>query len=295
MAVLFLSRGTFGGVQDLVDTLCGSTRARCISREDLIKDVSRYGDWATAIVEQLSNATSAYEQFSRARHTYIVLMRQALLARIQEDSVIYHGLSGHLLVPRLPHFVRVRICEPLGQQIAVTMDRMNCDQDSARSQIREAENLQVRWARFVYGRDVRDPTLYDLNINLGHFSREVTMNVLSYLLSEPSLRATPETRAEMGRLLRAADVEAALTRDPRTREYEIDCTATDTSLRLEGPYLDEAARAVVREVAMSVDPKHPIEYAPGYATGHRLEDRTEYFLPARRVVREVGDAEHPVG
>lgn len=279
MAVLFISRGTVCGVQNLVDQVCETTRAKCLSREDLMQQVGRYGDWATTIVRQLSQATSAYEEFSRTRRVYIVLMRQALLERIQEDNVVYHGISGHLLVPRLPHFVRVRITEPFASQLSATMERLHCDRETARQQIRETESQQVRWARFMYGRDIRDATLYDLNINVGHFTSEMTCRIIADLLAEDCLKATPETREEVARLRQASNVEAALVLDPRTREYEITATVSRESLHLEGPYLDPEHRAVVSEVAKSVEPDLPIHYTPGYVMTYRLEERSDLLAP----------------
>ena len=280
MAVLFISRGTVCGVQDLVDEVCSRTGASCLSREDLIRQVSQYGDWAGTVVQQLSQATSAYEEFSRTRHVYIVLMRRALLERIQQDRVVYHGLSGHLLVHRLPHFVRIRITEPLAAQISVTMERLHCDKETARQKIREAENQQVRWARFMYGRDVRDPTLYDLNIHLGHFTIDSAVDVVEHLLTDQHLRATVELTAEVGRLLRASKVEAALVLDPRTREHEISATVTDEQITLDGPYLRAEDQQIVNDVVRSEEPTAAIRYVPGFPLSYRLEERWDRIANA---------------
>lgn len=280
MAVLFISRGTVCGVQNLVDQVCESTGARCLSREDLIQQVHRYGDWATTVVRQLSQATSAYEEFSRTRRVYIVLMRQALLERIQDDHVIYHGLSGHMLVPRLPHFIRIRITEPFSAQLATTMERRHCDKETARQEIRETESQQVRWARFMYGRDIRDPTLYDLNINVGHFTAEMTSRLIGRLLTEDYLKASPETTEEVARLRLASDVEVALVMEPRTREYEISASVDGTHVTLDGPYLNPKDLEAITEVARRVVPDLPIQYIPGYALTYRLEERSDLLAVA---------------
>ena len=280
MAVLFISRGTTCGVRSLVDGVCQLTGAKYLSREDLIRQVNQYGDWAGAVVQQLSQATSAYEEFSRTRHVYIVLMRRALLERIQEDNVVYDGVSGQLLVHRLPHLVRVRITEPLSAQIAQTMERLHCDKETARQKIRETESQQVRWARFMYGRDVRDPTLYDLNIHLGHFTLETTCSVVAHLLTEEHLRATDQGKEEMRRLLQASKVEAALVLDPRTREHEISATVHDREVALDGPYLRTEDQEIVMEVVRSAEPELSIRYVPGYAMSYRLEERWDRVAAA---------------
>ncbi len=279
MAVLFISRGTVCGVQNLVDQVCETTQAKCLSREDLIQQVGRYGDWATTIVRQLSQAATAYEEFSRTRRVYIVLMRQALLERIQEDNVVYHGISGQLLLPRLPHFVRIRITEPFAVQLSATMERLQCNKETARQELRETESQQVRWARFMYGRDIRDATLYDLNINVGHFTSEMTRQIIANLLDEDCLKANPETQEQVARLRVASNVEAALVLDPRTREYEVSATVSRESLRLDGPYLNPEHQVVISEVVKTVEPDLPIHYVPGYAMTYRLEERSDVLAP----------------
>jgi cytidylate kinase len=273
MAVLFISRGTVSGVQILLDCLCEHTRFKCLSREDLMKRVSRNGDWATQGLEQLSKATSAYEHFSRTRRPYIVLMRQALLGDILgDDMVVYHGFSGYLLVPRLKHFVRVRINAPLSLRLDMTMERLKCNEDSAREYIRKSDDHQVRWARFVYGLDIRNPALYDLNINLGHLTMKTICGILEHALLENDLRSSDELKAQVERLYVAANVEAALVIDPRTRGHEIDARLKDDCVHLTGPYLKDSELAIVSEVSKTVDGVESVEYTVGYASQHRLEE-----------------------
>jgi cytidylate kinase len=272
MAVLFISCGTESGVHILIDNLCARVSTRCLSREDLVKEVSRYGDWATEAVNQLSKATSAYEHFSQIRRPYTVLMRQALLEKIRGDNVVYHGFSGHLLVPRLKHFVRVRIDAPLKLRLSMTMERLKCDEDSAREYIQNSDEQRVRWARFVYGRNIRDPALYDLNINLGHLTITEISGILEYILLEKELQVTDELKAQVEQLFLAANVEAALIIDARTRELEIDARMENGCSHLTGPYLDDAQLAMVAEIARTVDGVESVEYHPGYASQYRFEE-----------------------
>lgn len=287
MAILFISRGTLSGVQVIVNHLCERTGVSCLCREDLVKQVSRYGDWATTVTEQISNATSAYDSFSRSRWPYIVLMRRALLENIQNDNVLYHGVSGHLLVPRLSHFVRVRIIAPLNMRVSMTMERLKCDEEYARKYIRDSDSNHVRWARFMYGHDIRDAALYDLNINLGHLSLDAVCGILEQVFSENDLKASDELKAHVEQLLLEANVEAALVVDPRTREYEIDCRIENGCIHLDGPYLSDSDLELVKQIAHSSDGSKQIEYTPGYAYQHRMDElegdfTADYYLPERR-------------
>ena len=50
MPVLFISRGTMSGVQELVKQFHSQTNIRCISREDLLLVVAKHGDLALKVV-----------------------------------------------------------------------------------------------------------------------------------------------------------------------------------------------------------------------------------------------------
>ncbi len=272
MAVIFISCGTVSGVRIVINNLCDCIECGYVSRETLIKEVSRYGEWATEALTQLSEATSAYEKFSRTRRPYTVLIRQALLEKIRDDNVIFHGFSSHLLVPRLKHFVRIRINAPLTMRIPMTMERLGYDEKTAREYIAKSDENQVKWARFVYGIDIRNPALYDLNINLNHLSTQAICSIIRNILAQDDLKATEELKSEVERALLAANVEAALIIDPRTRELEIDAVHADGEILLTGPYLEEARLAVVRDIAQTVDGVEQIEYSPGFVSPHRFEE-----------------------
>jgi hypothetical protein len=267
MAVIFISRGTMSGVHLLVDCLSARTGIRCTSHEDLQDVVNRHGELAKRILERLENATAAYDLFSELRWPYLVLMRNALLEELRQDNVVYHGYSGHLLLPPIRHFVRLRIEAPLDLRVTMTMTRLGCDEKAAREHITEADAYRVKWARFMYGRDIRNTLLYDLVLNLGHMSMEAACGIIERLLAEDDFQASPESRAEVERLYLATSVEVALITDPRTQAYEISAEVMDEGINLSGPYLDETDLGAVKEVVGALPWVKNVRYTPGYAPG----------------------------
>jgi len=229
--------------------------------------VNRHGEVAKRILERLDKATSAYDQFSELRWPYLVLMRNALLHEIRGNNVIYHGYSAHLLLPHVRHFVRVRIEAPLDLRVSMTMKRMGCDEISARDYIIEADDHRVKWARFMYGRDIRNTLLYDLTLNLGQMTLEAACGILECIMAEKDFQASSESQAEVEKFYLATSVEVALITDPRTRNLEISAAVKDEAIELIGPYLEEGDLSVVREVAGGVAGVKHIGYVPGYAPG----------------------------
>lgn len=270
MPVIFISRGTMSGVRRLIDCLHERSKIHCISREDLVKIVNQHGGLATRIVEKLATATSAYAQFSELRWPYIVLMRQALLEEIRHDNMVYHGYSGHLLLPPQRHFVRVRIEAPIKMRLEMTMQRLACDAEKAREYINEEDDHTVKWARFMYAQDIRNTMLYDLNLNMGHMTLDAACGIIENLMKEPDFQSTPESRAEVNRLYLATNIEEALVTDPRTASIEISAEVSQNDgVLLIGPYLDEPEIQTVIEIAASVPDVHAVKYVPGYA--HKFE------------------------
>jgi hypothetical protein len=270
MAVIFVSRGTMSGVYLLMDCLYERTGIRRISREDLEEVVNRHGELPKRILERLDKATSAYEQFSELRWPYLVLMRNALLDEIRQDNVIYHGYSGHLLLPAIRHFVRVRIEAPLDLRVTMTMKRLDCDEKSARDYITEADNYRVKWARFMFGLDIRNTLLYDLTLNLGHMSLNAACGILECIMSEEDFQASPESQAEVEHLYLATSVEVALVTDPRTQSLQISVAVQGDSINLTGPYLEKRDLSVVKEIAGGVAGVKNVMYSPGYAPSLEL-------------------------
>ena len=264
MSIIMISRGTMSGVHLLVQSLASEHGYRSVSREDLIASVNRHGELANRIVEQIGRATKAYEQFTRLRRPYLILMRLALLEELRRDNVVYHGYSGHLLLPPMQNMLLVRINAPTDMRVRMTMDRLGCGEEAARDLIVAEDEHWGRWARFMYGRDIRDPALYDVVVDLRRMPMNVVCAMLEAALKGPRFTTRPETVQELETLLLATRIEAELAADPRVESYEIAARVDDDRVRLVGPWLEESDRALVLEVAHAVAGDHTLEYQPGY-------------------------------
>ncbi|MGD8276879.1 MAG: cytidylate kinase family protein [Gemmatimonadota bacterium] len=264
MAVVLISRGTMSGSALLVDRLRQRTGVRCVSREDLVELVNRHGELARRIVDRLGDAARDYEEFCDLRRPYLIFMRAALLEYAREDDLVYHGFSGHLLLPPIPHFVTVRLQAPPELRVRMTMQRRGCTESEARSFIDRDDEERVRWARFVYGKDIRDPGLYDLCINLKRTGAEAAGNIVEGVMADPAWQATPESEATVERLWLATRIEAALLTDPRTDAIEAGARVSNGRVTITGPYLDDARRDAVVEIASGVARASDVEYECGF-------------------------------
>jgi cytidylate kinase len=271
MSVVLISRGTMSGVTLLVERLHERTGCRCVSREDLVALVNQHGELAQRIVEQLSEAARAYDAFCDLRRPYLILMRAALLEYARRDNLVYHGFSGHLLLPPIHHFRTVRLCAPRPLRARMTMQRLHCGEQEANAYIDRDDEQRVRWARFMYGQDIRDPDLYDLCINLKRTSIDTACNMVQSVMQDPDCQATPASSRQVEQLLLATRIEQALVTDPRTDAVEAAATVADGRVTITGPYLDELRRGAVLEIAGAVAAGAEVEYRCGFVPEFSLE------------------------
>jgi cytidylate kinase len=265
MSVVLISRGTMSGAALLVTRLQERTGIRCVAREDLVALVNRHGELAQRIVERLGRGAEAYDDFCDLRRPYLIFMRNALLEYARGGDLVYHGFSGHLLLPPIRHFITMRVHAPLERRLAMTRNRLHCSEDEARRYIERDDEERVRWARFMYGRDVRDPSLYDVCINLQWRTVETACNVVEAVLRDPDCQPTPESTQLVERLRLATQIEAALLLDPRTEAIEASARITGERITIVGPYVDDARRSAVLEIARSIAGGREIEYQYGFA------------------------------
>lgn len=265
MSVVLISRGTMSGGKLLVERLAERTGVRCVSREDLVTLVNRHGALAQRIVERLSDAAKAYEDFCELRRPYLILMRAALLEYAQQDNLVYHGFSGHLLVPPVHHFRTIRIHAPVALRVRMTMGRMGCTETEATRYIERDDDERTHWARFMYGKDIRDPSLYDVCLNLKRTSIDMACNIVQAIMRDPGCQATAMSQAAVDRLLLSSQIEAALLSDPRTDVMEIGARVFKGHAVVTGPYVDDARRDIVLEIAHNVAGVEDVEYRCGFA------------------------------
>lgn len=263
--VLLISRGTMSGGEAVGGCLAREEGIQYLTREDLLSVVNTYGDLATRVASRIAKAVEAYEEFSQLRRPYQILMKRALLEYAQKGGLAYFGYSGHLLLDRVRHFVRVRLLAPLELRVARARERMGCSEGEARDFIRAQDRERIHWARMMYGVDIRDPGLYDISINIERLSLPCACDLLRSVMRQADFQSTPESVTQVENDYVATGALALLATDPRTMQLELGATFAAGALHLVGPYLSEDEMRTVRTIAEAVPEIHSIDYEPGYA------------------------------
>lgn len=267
--VLLISRGTMTGGRMIGECLARGEGFQCVTREDLLAAVNRYGDIATQIANQIAKGVEAYEEFSEMRRPYLILMRRALLEYARQGRLAYFGYSGHLLLRRLPQFVRIRLIAPAELRIARAREELGYSEAEARDHLRRRDQERVLWARMMYGVDIRDPSLYDLCLNIERLSIPGACDLLRKTMQQDDFQPTPDAVEETGNYYLATQALALLALHPRTMRLELGASLAGGVLKLVGPFLADPDLNLVRSIAGSVAGIGAVEYEPGYAPAFR--------------------------
>ncbi|MFZ0705901.1 MAG: cytidylate kinase family protein [Candidatus Korobacteraceae bacterium] len=265
MALLLISRGSFSGCQLMSQCLSKSTGIRCLTREDLIAAVNTHGELANKVLASMAKAAHDYGQLSALRRPYKILMQRALLGYAREGDIAYFGYSGHLLLSGIAHAIRARVIMPVQQRVELLRKSEGVTEAEARERIYREDEERSRWTRFMYGKNLSDPALFDTCINLKHISYGTACCILQGLMQQHEFQPTPESLTAIENSYLSACVLAALVSNPQTAELAMGATAEDGCVTLEGPYLPEAERAVVLDLAHAVPDIVQVRYTEGYA------------------------------
>jgi len=104
--------------------------------------------------------------------TFRTAPEQIMREHAKSGSAVIVGRAGMIVLADQPHVLRVRLSGPLEARIEQAAARYGLTSQQARRQERENDGARAAWVRRLYGRDVTDPSLYDLVINATRFGVE---------------------------------------------------------------------------------------------------------------------------
>lgn len=169
MTIITISRGTFGGGRAVAEGLADKLNHVCISREDIIQDAAGAFDMEESqLRDAILAAPGPLALGASDNIANVKFLRAALLERVKDNNLVYHGYGGQLLLGGLPHLLRVRVMAGMEYRIAVVMDKASLSRGKAIQHIQENDKQRAHWSMTVWGVEWNDPSQFDLVVNLDH-------------------------------------------------------------------------------------------------------------------------------
>jgi cytidylate kinase len=249
MSVITISRGSFSGGKILAECLANRLGYRCIDRDVIVAKAAAYGVSEQEINEALEKSPSFLERFNHKRYLYLALVQAALTEEVRNGRAVYHGLAGHLLLRGGRPILRTRIIAPLEMRIQMIRKRLKYDRNEAIACIEKVDQQRKRWTQFLYGVDWGDPALYDMVLNLEHIDIEEACRIIASTVIERCFEFTPECQQRMNDLALASRVKADLAINPSTSDLELEVSALQGAVSIQGKLSETRQIDEIRRVA----------------------------------------------
>jgi cytidylate kinase len=216
MQVICISRGTLGRGKELAELVAKKLGFACLSREELIEAAIAEGIQVGKLEMAMLKPQAFTERMAVDKEHYLAFCRAHLCERAAAGNLVYHGRTGHLLLPGISHVLRVRVVSDVEDRIRAVQDRMGLDRKKALGYVEDVDADRSRWVKSMYGVSLDDVVNYDLIVNLQQMSLENSASAMTSIAQLPDFQMTPASRNAMLDLQLGANARLALARDERT-------------------------------------------------------------------------------
>jgi cytidylate kinase len=236
MAIITISRGTMSGGEALAKCLSDRLGIPAVSQEILQEASDRFGISQTLLLQQLEKTKGLIRGISTDRNLYLTAIQLALAERAQRGPFVYYGHAGHLLLKGVPQVLKVRVIAPLNRRAQKLVENQKMSLEDAKKTIEKIDEGRVKWTRFLYDVDWRDPSLYDLVINLDSISIESACELIIGTLNQAEFKESSESRSIIEDFLLASQVKTELVGHDRTKGLELKVSAEKGTVRIFGTF-----------------------------------------------------------
>ncbi len=236
MAIITISRGTMSGGEALAKCISERLNIPAVSQEILQEASNRFGISQTLLQQQLEKTKGLIRGPSTERSRYLTAIQLALAEKAQKGPFVYYGHAGHLLLKGVPQVLKVRVIAPLLQRSRKLAETRKISFEEAKKIIEKMEEGRIKWTRFLYDVDWRDPALYDLVINLDAISLESACAVIVCTLNQKEFLESPASKRIIEDFLLASQVKTELAGHDRTKGLELEVWAEKGVVKVTGSF-----------------------------------------------------------
>ena len=147
MQLICISKGNFSGGRELAEDLAKNLGYPCLSREELIEAAVKDEGIQVGKLEMAMIKPRIFsERLAIEKEHYLAFTTAYLSERALKQSLVYHGRTGHLLLPSIGHIFRVRVVSDDEKRIQSVMSELGIERHKARKYL---EDVDADWRRWV--------------------------------------------------------------------------------------------------------------------------------------------------
>jgi len=210
MAIITIARECCSHGAEIAEKVAAMLGYECISRAVLLEAAYFFNIPEQKLLHSIHDAPSVLERITHGREKYLAYIRAALLEHVKKDNIVYHGYAGHLLIPEITHVLKIRLFAAESDRIALLQKEQKMSREEALAFLKSEDKQRVDWTRYIYNRDVHDPELYDLIINLTHLKVQDACDIICRAVRSDIYATTAASQKWISDLAVGSHVKAAL-------------------------------------------------------------------------------------
>jgi cytidylate kinase len=253
MAIIAISRQMGSGGYTIAAAVAKILKYDYADRQMIIDAAKAFEVPEAKIAEAAERRLSGWQRFDEERIRYRIFLDAAFFAIAERDNVVTAGRGIASLVRGLSHALRIRIIAPFEVRVERIMKKEGLDHAKAAHKIREYDRDVVARISYLFGPEWLLPENYDVVINTVRDDPALYADMVASLAAHPRFVPTPESTQMIRNLSLAAQVRAAIAKDPQTQAaLHVEVTADKGHVSLKGSVRHAAIRDAVANVAREV-------------------------------------------
>ncbi len=225
MSLITISRGTFSGGRDLATRLADELGYAYLTQEELSADASKAAVPVGRLRDAMLRPPREYERVIIERDQYLTCLTMTLCEKALAGDLVYFGHLGHMLLPKVPNILRVRVLADMEYRIRAVAKNMGYSRHEAKEHIEWVDMTRDKWVRFLYGVDWHDPLHYDIVINLAHTGLDAAVSAVQSMARQDEFIFSGHADNALHDMHLAAKIHFSLLSDERTLGRDIHVTA----------------------------------------------------------------------
>ncbi len=265
MAILTISRQVGSTDKEIMRSMARRWDYEYVDRVKILEDMGAHGSqWAEFGSEFDERSPNLWERFDKSFRGFVVLSQSIILSYALKDNVVIVGRGGNFLLRDVPHALSVRIVAPLEQRLETIMKRENLSRGAAELLVKKVDKEMARAVNLIYGKNIDDPSAYDLFFDVGVVpAREAMAATRAALLEKDKLKTEDAEKALQIKAL-AKKVHAGIVTDPKLFIPVFNVMPGKDLLLVTGIVHNPAERKKVENVIKSIAGTVPVEFALHY-------------------------------
>jgi cytidylate kinase len=210
MSSITITDGVFGCGEILAKRVSAVLGYRYLGHEALMKAVQRYRLPEAMSTNVLEVEPPWWKRLLENRRVYRIALQAAMCDIAEGGNFVCHGRASQELVPAIRHILKILLIVPNEYRMEQVRQAKGLAGEAAQGWVAKMDEVSDRRIKSIFGVGWRDPSRYDLVLNVSKLSFEKAACLIVKTMEQVEYQVTGESEREFHNFILEAKVRAAL-------------------------------------------------------------------------------------